>query len=215
MIKIDKDELDFGKFILTDWGNAEVRVAVHKNEMVYFPVKALCFIMQIQPTRQVSRLQEDPAFDDFIAMLPLPTARGARDTLCISIEALPYWITLISRVRAELQENLTLLRKRLMREAFRVMFSDLINASGGVPTLPAAGDTERYVKYLAHRLGKVEDKVFVPDAEDEPVDVVGDLEMRCTNCGYRMHVQLHHSNIMPQPGSSGPKLTVVRKKEEG
>ena len=211
--KIPYTKIDHEKIILKEWGDTEVVVARVDNNSLYFAIKTMCAVMQIAPSRQKTKLQDDPAFEDFVGMLPMPTNKGFRDSYVINLEAIPYWITTLIRVREELQENLTALRKKLMKEAFRLLYSDLAG-NGPQPALPAAGETERYVKFLAHRLGKVEDKVFVPDTEDEPSEVVGDLEMRCANCGYKMHIQLHHTSVMPQAGGT-PKLTVLRKKEEG
>jgi hypothetical protein len=209
--RIPFQKIEYEKIILTEWGDIEIVVARVDDNSLYFAVKTLCAVMQIALSRQKTKLQEDPAFAEFVGMLPMPTNKGFRDTFVINLEAIPYWITTLIRVRAELQENLTALRKKLMKAAFTLLYQDIAGSSSQ-PQLPSPNETERYVKFLAHRLGKVEERVFVPEAEDEPSDVVGDLEIRCANCGYRMHVQLHHTHSSHQ-GNSSPNFRIVQKEE--
>ncbi len=120
----------------------DVRVSVVTLDRthVYFPVKAVCMVLGINPQTQKTRIKADGRFKGAWRDLPISTPKGYRDTLCLHKDKVATWLGLIdpahcklAKTRAKLEE----FQAELFAAADRFLWGDTGGASFGAPEPPA------------------------------------------------------------------------------
>ena len=106
----------------------QVTVVRTAENMVYLPVAAICQRLGINEQRQIQKLRDDPEYAPFLALMPVPTSKGTRETWCIKRQAVGGWMASIqsNRVRAEIAPRLAEFRLDVMAAADRCLFGELV-----------------------------------------------------------------------------------------
>lgn len=110
-------------------------------------VREICHVLGVSNVAdQVAKIQRRKALTPYLRQFNLPTKRGDKDTWCLHLHALAFWLALFDpdRVRPEFETGLV---------AFQVKIVDL---AAQLLEAPNIGDESKII-YLAERLGTVRD----------------------------------------------------------
>lgn len=101
--------------------------AVVVGRAIYFPLRALCEVIGIAPQMQIKRLKTDSRFEDgALRELPIPTAKGLRDAICIRKQQVGVWLSSIEpkKVAITARGPLEEFQRALFAAAERFLFGD-------------------------------------------------------------------------------------------
>lgn len=100
--------------------------AVVVGRGVYFPLRALCESIGLQPHGQRAHLKDDSRYADALRMLPIPTVKGLRDALCIRKHDVTRWLANVDPAKCALKarEALDRFQAELFAAADRLLWGD-------------------------------------------------------------------------------------------
>ena len=102
--------------------------AIAIGRKVYFPVRAFCMVLGLGWQTQKTRLKEDSRFIGYLRDdIPVETARGYRDTLCLHKDRVADWLTLIDPAHCKLartRERLEVFQREVFTAADRFLWGD-------------------------------------------------------------------------------------------
>jgi len=110
---------------------------------IYVPLRPLCVALGLNVPGQIQRIRRRKAYAEMLRTLPVPTAGGRQDLICLDIEALPGWLAGIdtSRVRSELEERLVGYQQWARRRIADAFFAELAGGRGDARAVgPTAGN---------------------------------------------------------------------------
>ena len=95
-------------------------VVLASDRKLYFPLNLVCQALQVDANAQAQRIRRDEAISDALVPLPLQIPYGSegavqtRQTLCLWLNRLPYWLGTInvSRIKDETRRQQVILFKR-------------------------------------------------------------------------------------------------------
>jgi P22_AR N-terminal domain len=101
--------------------------AVRVERSVYFPVKAVCIVLGLNPQTQKTRIKADGRFKRSWRDLPITTTKGYRQTLCLHADKLATWLGLVDPAKCKLartRERLDDFQRELFAAADRFLWGD-------------------------------------------------------------------------------------------
>ena len=118
---------------------------VVRGKQVYFPIRAVCKAMQLQPQRQIDRLRHCGKFDGEgdIEAIGVLTKTGNRPTECIRKDRLAAWFDMLNPIRIrspKIRGKLVELQRAMSDAGDRFLWGDasiIGPADGGPGALPA------------------------------------------------------------------------------
>lgn len=111
--------------LMVRYFNVEVQ-AVVVGKVVYFPLRPLCYALGMARQMQVKKLKADARFKESFRSLPVPTAKGVRETWCIEKRSVARWLTTIDPNQCPLKAKglIAQFQEELFAAADRFLFGD-------------------------------------------------------------------------------------------
>ncbi len=152
---------------LAEWADLEVPMLQMDSGEGYIPVRPLCrALLGVDDDKpQRARIRRDPILSQLTAYLPVQTAGGTQDMLCLAWLGVGRWID-----RLDLNNVKDAYRTRLLDIMWAITFAayEVVSGKQALPTLvtimPSARllaafreeDIHRFLHLLAERIGRVE-----------------------------------------------------------
>ena len=152
---------------LAEWADLEVPMLQMESGEGYIPVRPLCrALLGIDDDKpQRARIRRDPILSQLTTYLPVQTAGGTQDMLCLAWLGVGRWID-----RLDLDSVKSAYRTRLLDIMWAITFAayEVISGKQSLPALitivPAARllaafreeDVRRFLRLLAERVGRME-----------------------------------------------------------
>ncbi len=157
-------------------------VVLASNRKLYLPINLVCRALQVDTNAQVQRIRRDEAISDALVQLPLQMPYGlegavqTRQTLCLWLNRLPYWLGTIntSRIKDEIRRQQVILFKREFADvawaAFRseILPSDMLSELDAtlppaeqqyLTTMDKAADMRRDLQQQGEQLNEFEERL--------------------------------------------------------
>jgi P22_AR N-terminal domain len=111
----------------------------------WFSVRPICEQMGIDISGQRERLQADHRFTGYLKGLPVKTSAGYRTSLCMRIEKIGLWFTLISplKINPKFRGKLEALQADIERKATEAVLGD-----ASLYLLPKQGNQETLIEVV-------------------------------------------------------------------
>jgi P22_AR N-terminal domain len=105
--------------------NVEVQ-AVVVGKVVYFPLRPLCQALGMARQMQIKKLKADSRFKEAFRPLPVPTAKGVRETWCVEKQSVAKWIATIDPDQCPIKAKglIAQFHDELFAAADRFLFGD-------------------------------------------------------------------------------------------
>jgi hypothetical protein len=108
-----------GTIITIEFRDATL-LAVERPEGIFIPLTPICDAIGIDAEKQRDRMRRDPILQEGLVLLPMPSAGGRQEMLCLRLDLVHGWLFSIDheRVRPEARDQLLAFK----RECFSILF---------------------------------------------------------------------------------------------
>lgn len=189
---------------LSEWGDMEIPVLLAEGG-AYIPITHVCAILGgLDPKSQRARIHRDRILKVLALDLPVRTAGGTQDMLCLERLGFERWLNGIDleRVRPDIAENILAFQWRVTVEASRILTGDMEGHDAPLLSIVPANkalipsqasrmtihdeDAKSFLLALAARIGNIElnqcemQGILLALASGD----TDDIGRRCPQCGY-------------------------------